>query len=83
VPTARTCLVSFTDSNGIRHAVEVAGDYVLRSGDAGCRRVPALRMDGRSGTGDETVGERAGARNITRGPVEQDRGVAAECREAE
>jgi hypothetical protein len=24
VPTARTCLVSFTDTNGIRHAVEVA-----------------------------------------------------------
>jgi hypothetical protein len=24
VPTARTCLVSFTDSEGIRHAVEVA-----------------------------------------------------------
>jgi hypothetical protein len=23
VPTARTCLVSFTDSEGIRHAVEV------------------------------------------------------------
>jgi len=24
VPTARTCLVSFTDSEGIRHSVEVA-----------------------------------------------------------
>jgi hypothetical protein len=23
VPTSRTCLVSFTDSEGIRHAVEV------------------------------------------------------------
>jgi hypothetical protein len=33
VPTARTCLVSFTDTNGIRHAVEVSrygGDKVIK-----------------------------------------------------
>jgi hypothetical protein len=28
-PAARTCLVSFTDSEGIRHAVEVSASSLL------------------------------------------------------
>jgi len=31
VPTARTCLLSFTDSNGIRHAVEVAASTLYEA----------------------------------------------------
>jgi hypothetical protein len=31
VPTARTCLVSFTDTEGIRHAVEVAVSSLYES----------------------------------------------------
>ena len=31
VPTARTCLVSFTDSEGIRHSVEVAGSTLYEA----------------------------------------------------
>jgi len=31
VPTARTCLVSFTDSEGIRHAVEVAASSLYEA----------------------------------------------------
>ena len=31
VPTTRTCLVSFTDTNGIRHAVEVAASTLYEA----------------------------------------------------
>jgi len=31
VPTARTCLVSFTDTNNIRHAVEVAASTLYEA----------------------------------------------------
>ena len=31
VPTARTCSVSFTDTNGIRHAVEVAASTLYEA----------------------------------------------------
>jgi hypothetical protein len=31
VPTAHTCLVSFTDTNGIRHAVEVAASTLYEA----------------------------------------------------
>jgi hypothetical protein len=31
VPVARTCLVSFTDTNGIRHAVEVAASTLYEA----------------------------------------------------
>jgi hypothetical protein len=31
VPTARTCVVSFTDTNGIRHAVEVVATTVYEA----------------------------------------------------
>jgi hypothetical protein len=31
VPTARTCLVSFTDTNGFRHAVEVAASTLYEA----------------------------------------------------
>ena len=32
MPTARTCLVSFTDTNGIRHAVEVVAATLYEAG---------------------------------------------------
>ena len=31
MPTPRTCLVSFTDTNGIRHAVEVAASTLYEA----------------------------------------------------
>lgn len=31
MPTARSCLVSFTDTNGIRHAVEVAASTLYEA----------------------------------------------------
>jgi hypothetical protein len=35
VPTARTCSVSFTDTNGIRHAVEVAASTLYEAATLG------------------------------------------------
>jgi len=42
VPTARTCSLSFTDSNGIRHAVEVPASTLYEAAVLAMAEPPAL-----------------------------------------
>ena len=83
MPTARTCRVSFMDTENIRHSVEVTASTlyeaaVLASG------IPALWIHGeRTRTCNAAHSDGENAHDITRGAVEQNRGVASECGEAE
>jgi hypothetical protein len=62
VPTARSCSVSFTDSEGISHAVEIMASTLYESSRVGAGRVPAMWIRrGDLWTGDEAHRESAPA----------------------
>lgn len=74
VPTARACLVSFTDSEGIRHAVEVTASSLYEAAALAIAEIPALWIHyscNRPGCAPHRYGENAG--HVAR---QQNRGVA-------
>ena len=84
MPTAHTCLVSVTDTNNIRRAVEVAATTLYEAATLAMAEFRRMRIHGeRTRPGDAAHGDRERAIDIARGPVGQGRDMDSECREAE
>jgi hypothetical protein len=84
VPTPRACRVSFTDTEGIAHAVEVEASTLYEAATLTIAEFPAMRIHReRARAGHAAHGKRERARHVARGPVGQGRALDSERREAE
>lgn len=65
VPNPRVCLVSFTDTNGIRHAVEVAASTLYEAATLAMAEFRRCGFTGgRTRTSDAPHGDRQSARDF-------------------
>jgi hypothetical protein len=78
VPTAHTCLVSFTDCENIRHSVEVVASTLYEAATLARAEFSALRIHGECARrGYSADSDDQTAEHDARGAVGQGRGLAS------